>query len=246
VGVAGFTEESFTALGETRAVFRRGTGPAVIVIHEVPGITPEVAAFGREVADAGMTAVLPSLFGTPGKELSAGYGLAETVRACISREFTTFALDRTSPIVAWLRELAAAEHARCGGPGVGAVGMCLTGGFALGMMVDPVVVAPALSQPSLPFPIGSARKAAVGLSDADFERVKERVAAGTCVLGLRYQDDKMSPRDRFATLRRELGENFVGVELPGSKHSVLTTHRVDSAVTRLLDFFRERLGVSPA
>jgi dienelactone hydrolase len=246
VGVDGFTEESFTALGETRAIFRRGAGPAVIVIHEVPGITPEVAQFGRDVADAGMTAVLPSLLGTPGKALSVGYGLTEAVRACVSREFTTFAMNRTSPIVAWLRELAVAEHTRCGGPGVGAVGMCLTGGFALGMMVDPVVVAPALSQPSLPFPLGRARKAAVGLSDADFERVKERVAKGTCVLGLRYEGDRMSPGDRFATLRQELGDNFIGVELPGSKHSVLTTHRVESAVTQLLDFFRDRLGVASA
>lgn len=36
-----------------------GTGPAVIVIHEVPGITPLVAEFGRKVAQRGMTAVLP-------------------------------------------------------------------------------------------------------------------------------------------------------------------------------------------
>ena len=243
MGVDGFTEEPFTALGETRPLFRRGTGPAVIVVHEVPGITPEVAQFGRDVADAGMTAVLPSLFGTPGRPVSIGYALGVTVRCCISKEFTTLALDRTSPITAWLRELARAEHARCGGPGVGAVGMCLTGGFALAMMLDDSVVAPALSQPSLPLPIGRRRKAAVGLSDADFQRVKERAAEGTCVLGMRYAGDRMSPGDRFATLRRELGDNFIGVELPGSKHSVLTTHRDDGAVRQLLDFFRERLDV---
>jgi dienelactone hydrolase len=243
VGVAleGFEAGTFSALGTERDVYRRGTGPAVIVVHEVPGITPEVARFGREVADAGLTAVLPSLFGTPGRAMSVGYAAGSVARCCISREFTTLGLGRTSPIVDWLRRLAAAEHERCGGPGVGAVGMCMTGGFALGMMVDPVVVAPVVAQPSLPFPLGSKRKAAVGLSDADFEAVKERVAEGTCVLGFRFEGDRASPGERFETLRRELGDGFIAVELPGSKHSVLTEHRVDTAVQRTLDFFRERL-----
>lgn len=237
----GFEQESFSALGTEREVYRRGSGPAVIVIHEVPGITPLVAQFGREVAEAGMTAVLPSLFGEPGRPMSLPYVLKSITGACIAREFTTMALGRTSPIVDWLRRLAVAEHERCGGPGVGAVGMCFTGGFALGMMVDPVVQAPVLSQPSLPFPLGAKRKAAVGLSDADLEAVKQRVAEGTCVLGLRYQGDKAVPPERFETLRRELGDGFVAVELPGNKHSVLTEHRDDPSVAKVLDFFRDRL-----
>jgi dienelactone hydrolase len=237
----GFEVGTFSALGTERDVYRRGTGPAVIVIHEIPGITPLVAAFGREVADAGMTAVLPSLFGTPGKPMSFGYIADSFTRACISREFTTMGLGKTSPIVDWLRRLAAAEHERCGGPGVGAVGMCLTGGFALGMMVDPAVVAPVLSQPSLPLPLGAKRKAAVGLSPADLEAVKERVAGGTCVIGLRYEGDRAVPAARFETLRRELGDGFVAVELAGDKHSVLTEHRHDESVTKVLDFFRSRL-----
>ncbi|MCU1376430.1 MAG: hypothetical protein JWO68_3716 [Actinomycetia bacterium] len=237
----GFEQGRFSALGTERDVYRRGSGPAVIVIHEIPGITPLVADFGREVADAGMTAVLPSLFGTPGKPMSFGYIANSFTRACISREFMTMGLGKTSPIVDWLRRLAGAEHERCGGPGVGAVGMCLTGGFALGMMVDPVVKAPVLSQPSLPLPLGAKRKAAVGLSDADFEAVKARVAEGTCVLGLRYEGDRAVPRDRFETLRRELGDNFIAVELPGDKHSVLTEHRDDASVAQTLQFFRDRL-----
>ena len=241
VDLDGFDRATFTALGSAREVYRRGTGPAVIVVHEVPGITPEVARFGREVADAGLTAVLPSLFGTPGKRMTVGYAATEVLRCCVSREFATMAVGRTSPITAWLRALAASEHERCGGPGVGAVGMCLTGGFALAMMVDPVVVAPVLSQPSLPFPLGRTRKAAVGLSDDDFAAVKDRVAAGTCVLGLRFQGDTASPSERFATLRQELGDGFLAVEYPGRKHSVLTNHRVDDAVDRVLAFLRERL-----
>ena len=182
----GFERSSFTAEGATRTVYRTGVGPAVIVISELPGITPSVAEFARTVAGIGCTAVLPHLFGEDGRPPSAGYTLASLARTCVSREFTILALGRTSPITTWLRALARDEHGRCGGPGVGAVGMCLTGGFALAMMVDEVVLAPVLSQPSLPFPLGAARRRAIGISDADTRRVVERVAAGVCVLGLRF------------------------------------------------------------
>src|SRR5919204_3804181 len=195
--------------GVTRRVFRGGSGPAVIVIHEVPGLHPEVIAFGRRVVDAGFTVYMPSLFGTPGKEFGWGYTVRTMPRVCVAREFASFALDRTSPITVWLRRLADDAHAQCGGPGVGAVGMCFTGGFALGMMVDDTMLAPVLSQPSLPFPVGKRRKASIGISDADLELVKARVAQGACVLGLRFSADPAVPPERFETLRRELGDAFI-------------------------------------
>ncbi len=185
----GFTKESFEADGTRRDLYRIGTGPAVIVISEMPGITPSVAQFGRRVAAAGCTAVLPHLFGQPGRPPTPGYVMQSLGPACISREFTAFALKKTSPVTAWLRQLAAAEHERCGSPGVGVVGMCFTGGFALAMMVDDVVLAPVLSQPSLPFPLSKKYKADIGISDEDLARVKERTAAGTCLLGLRFSND---------------------------------------------------------
>ena len=155
----------------------------------MPGITPLVAEFGRKVVAAGCTAVMPSIFGDPGRPVSGLYALQSIGPACVSREFSAFALKKTSPITVWLRQLAAAEHERCGGPGVGVVGMCFTGGFALAMMVDDIVLAPVLSQPSLPFPLSKKYKADVGISDADLARVKERTAQGTCLLGLRFSND---------------------------------------------------------
>ncbi len=105
-----FTRATFTSSAAQRHdVYRRGAGPAVIVIHEVPGITPLVAAFGRRVAERGMTAVLPDLFGTPGREATIGYVLSSMARACVNAEFTVLATNRTSPIVGYLRELAAHE-----------------------------------------------------------------------------------------------------------------------------------------
>ena len=124
----GFEMTPFTSSsGRTRDVYRTGTGPAVIIIHEVPGITPLVAAFGRKVAERGMTAVLPSLLGTPGRPVTIPYALSSLARACVSKEFMLLALNKTSPIVDYLRELAAHEREAHGGPGVGAIGMCLHG-----------------------------------------------------------------------------------------------------------------------
>ena len=138
----GWERSEFTADGRTRQVYRRGTGPGVVVIHEIPGITPKVATFANDVVASGFTVVMPSLVGTPGRAISGPYGLASMAKVCIAREFTVWALQQTSPIIQWLRALAADLHASAGGPGVGAVGMCFSGGFALGMMVDNTMVAP--------------------------------------------------------------------------------------------------------
>lgn len=253
-----FERSTFTHDGVTRTVYRTGSGPAVIVISEIPGITPNVARFARMVAAIGCTAVMPHLFGDDGREPTVGLAVRQLAHACVSKEFAVLALNRTSPVTVWLRSLARSEHERCGGPGVGVVGMCLTGGFALAMMVDEVVVAPVLSQPSLPFPVNARHRRALGISDADVERVKERVAAGVCVLGMRFTGDRAVPPERFAALRQLLGDGFVGVELdssPGNPHghrkaahSVLTEDLDDrpgtptrEALDQVLDLFRTRL-----
>ena len=253
-----FVAHEVTYDGERKTVYRKGEGPAVVVISEIPGITPAVADFARRVADLGCTVAMPSLFGDPGRPISNGYAARSLTGACVSKEFATWAAGRTSPVTAWLRHLARDLHDELGGPGVGVVGMCLTGGFALAMMVDEEVVAPVLSQPSLPFPVGTGRKRDLGISAEDLTRVKERVDEGICVLGLRFTGDPVMPADRFARLREELGDGFVGVEIDSSKgnphgiptnaHSVLTEHLVDEpghpthdALNQVLDLFRERL-----
>ncbi len=259
----GFDKDTFAALGRRHDVYRTGSGPAVIVIHEVPGITPLVAAFARKIAERAMTAVLPELFGTAGAVESTRYLLNEVARACVSSEFTKLALNKTSPVTAYLRALATHEHERCGGPGVGAVGMCLTGGFALAMSVDPIMLAPVLSQPSLPLPFREAQRRALGLSDDDLATVKTRVEGGLCVMGLRFSGDKTSPPERFTRLREELGDSFLGVEIDSSSsnpwgyakraHSVLTTDYSDAensptraALDGVLEFLTTRLGVGEA
>ena len=235
-----WTEGTHTADGITHATYRKGSGPGVIVIHEVPGIIPEVVDFAEEVVGRGHTVVLPHLFGTPGREATVPYSMATMGKLCVNREFTMFALHRTAPIAGWLRSLARSLHEELGGPGVGAVGMCFTGGYALAMLADAPVAAPVLAQPSMPAAVGKARAADLGLSPSDLAAVKKKVSAGCQVLGLRYADDPAVGR-RFDTLRNELGDNFIAVEFPGRKHSTLTVHRQQEGVDRVLDFFTEKL-----
>lgn len=241
--LADWVKSDFTATGLTRDVYRKGAGPAVVVIHEVPGITPLVTAFADEVVARGFTVVMPDLVGTAGKEPSNVYGLASILKVCVAREFATMALNQTSPIISWLRALARNLHNEVGGPGVGAVGMCFSGGFALGMMVDDIMLAPVLSQPSTPFAVGKKRGADLNLSPDDEAAVIERAQQGCQVLGLRFTDDKLVG-DRFSTLRDKLGDAFIAIELPSknkSDHSVLTEQRDDESVERVLDFFVEKL-----
>jgi dienelactone hydrolase len=267
--LAMYDEQSFTSGGATHRVFRRGAGPAVIVIPEMPGISPMVLGFADRVVALGCTAIVPDLFGRAGRDPLAGNQLAAKarsagtiIRTCVRREFTAFAAGGSSPVVDWLRALAHDEHTRCGGPGVGVVGMCFTGGFALAMAVDEAVLAPVLSQPSLPLPISSRHKGSIDVSDEALDVVAGRCAGdGLRVLGLRFDGDPFVPPERFEYLRRRLGDGFVAVELDQAhgnpngplahRHSVLTGDLIDepgeptrAALEQVLDLLRSRLLAS--
>ena len=233
-------EHTDPTTGVVHPTFRRGSGPGVVVIAEIPGITPEVVTFADEVVDQGFTVVLPHLFGEVPSATGPGAAVRTLARVCVNREFNKLRLRETSPIAAWLRSLARTLHAELGGPGVGALGMCFTGGFALAMMVDDAVAAPVVAQPSLPFAIGRARGADLNLSPEDLAAVRRRAAAGCQVLGVRYADDP-AVGTRFETLTAEIGDAFVRVELPGRRHSTLTAHRQQEAVDRVLAFLRDKL-----
>ena len=257
MALSDYTIEPFTHDGLSHDVHHRGEGPCVLVAAEIPGITPTVTAFADRLVDRGMSVAMPSMFGTPGKDSTTARAIGVIGRSCVSREFHALATRDSSPATAWLRALGRSLHERHGGPGIGFVGMCFTGGFGLAMMLDDTVVAPVLSQPSLPFGIGKERRASVALDDEQLTAVAERAAAGCSVLGLRFTGDPMVPAERFETLRTALGDNFVGVEIespdeangiPKNAHSVLTEHLVDEpgnpthdALHQVLDFLEGRL-----
>ena len=250
-----FEARELTLQGTTKRVFVAGSGPAVLVMTEMPGITPHVARFARFVRDAGFTVWMPDLFGDAGRPISTAYTAGSVLRACMSREFRALAANASSPVTRWLRALAAHAHPLCGGKGVGAIGMCFTGNFALSLMLEPAVRAPVLSQPSLP--IG--RAGGMHIAPAELAAVKERlVRDDLTVLAYRFAGDAFCRAERFAAYQAALGDRFVSRVLPDSAanpdspmknpHSVVTLHLIDrageptrAALDEILGFFVERL-----
>ena len=258
--LTGWARAPFTGAGLTYDCFEKGSGPGVVLIPELPGITPEVLGLAEHLVDAGFTVVVPSPFGEPGRPMTAGYTVRTLARICVSAEFRAFATDTHRPITDYLRAVAADLATRTPGSGVGVIGMCFTGGFALAVAVDQSVLAAVASQPSVPFPLGGARRLDPGLSSAELDTVAARAAAGdVCAIGLRFSEDGNSPRARFDTLKARLGDAFEVIELdssPGNPgrfssgaHSVLTSevrevpgHPALAARERVVEFLRERLA----
>jgi len=257
-----FPHREITLDGVEKVVHVAGSGPAVIVMTEMPGISPHVARFSRWVRDAGFTIYMPSLFGRDGAIPSAEEGAEIFRRACVSAEFRAFASNESSPVTQWLRALARLAHHECGGPGVGAIGMCFTGNFALSMMLEPSVLAPILSQPSLPLD----DPAGIESSPDELEAVRQRLERDDLtVLAYRFEGDRFCMAQRFASYKEALGDRFRGRVLPDDAantdvppffarhvacpHSVVTVNLIDeagqptvAARDEMLSFFTERLA----
>jgi len=257
----GFIERDITLDSITKRVYVAGSGPAVIVMAEMPGISPHVARFARWVRDAGFTVYMPSLFGRDGAVPDAGEGVQVFQRACMSAEFRALESNASSPVTQWLRALARHAHSECGGPGVGAIGMCFTGNFALTMMLEPAMLAPVLAQPSLPLK----EPAGLEIAPHEIEAVRQRLdREDLTVLAYRFEGDQICRAERFAAYAQALGDRFIARTLPDSAaskdvapffarhvpypHSVVTQHLIDeagqptiAARDEILQFFKKRL-----
>ena len=257
-----FARREITLDGLAKRVYVAGSGPAVIVMSEMPGISPHVARFARWVRDAGFTVYMPSLFGREGAVPGAEEGLAIFRQACVSAEFRALAANQTSPVTKWLRALARLAHRECGGRGVGAIGMCFTGNFALAMMLEPAMLAPVLAQPALPLK----DPAGIEIAPEDIKAVRERLERDDLtIMAYRFEGDKFCRAERFAAYAAALGDRFVGRVLPDSAantdvppffarhvacpHSVVTAHLIDAAGQptiaardEILAFFARRLA----
>ncbi len=255
-----FARKSYRVDGAEKVVLTNGsTGPAVIVVHEVYGFTETHARLCRWIAEAGFRVFSPILFGRPDASNPEKQSLARIAGLCVSREITLFAQHRSSPVVDWLRGLARTVHGECGGAGVGVVGMCLTGGFALSMAVEPAVLCPVMAQPGLP----ATKPAAIDISRTELDAVRARVRdEGLEVRGYRFAGDTICRAARFETLASELGPGFAATTLPDAAgnpaspmaqagkppHSVFTGDLIDApgeptraAVDEIIGFFRSRL-----
>ena len=251
-----FTRREITLGGKTRLVYIAGSGPAVVVMTELPGISPHVARFARWVRDAGFTVYMPHMFGKDGAVPSVLGAVTTIARACISKEFRAFSANASSPITRWLRALAALAHKECGGKGVGAIGMCFTGNFALSMMLEPAVLAPVMAQPSLPLNYA----AGMAIDPGELNAIKVRLdAEDLTVRAYRFEGDSFCKAERFAAFAQALGDRFEPRVLPDeaanpntqmkNPHSVVTLHLIDEAGQptvqardEILEFFRMRLN----
>jgi dienelactone hydrolase len=257
-----FDSRVVTLDGVTKVVHVAGTGAAVIVMTEMPGISPHVARFSRWVRDAGFSVYMPSLFGQDGSVPNVEDGTAIFQRACMSAEFRAFAANESSPVTMWLRSLARLAHGECGGPGVGAIGMCFTGNFALTMMLEPSMLAPVLSQPTLPLD----DPAGMHIAPDELAAVRRRLERDDLtVMAYRFKGDRFCKAQRFAAYSEALGDRFIARVLPdsaanpdsppffeqvvASPHSVVTAHLIDeagqptiAARDEILSFFAHRLA----
>jgi len=257
--LTGWTPAPFTGGGFTHDVYRKGEGAGVVLIPEIPGLHPGVLGLGNHLVDNGFTVAIPSLFGEPGKAITPGYALSTIARACVTREFAAFATGKQRPVTQFLRALARDLNETTPGKGVGVIGQCFTGGFALAAAVDDAVLAPVLSQPSVPLPLTLKQRRDPGLSEVELGVVADRAANdGLCALGLRFSEDKMAPGERLATRKERLGDACEVIEsgsAPGDPHglsrvahSVLTDqvreidgHPAYEARKRVVQFLTERL-----
>lgn len=257
--LTGWTVAPFSAAGYTHDVYRKGEGPGVVLIPEIPGLHPGVLALGNHLVDNGFTVAAPSLFGTPGAPAVSAGGMLTLARACVAREFAAFATNADRPVAHYLRALARDLNEKTPGKGVGVIGQCFTGGFALAVAVDDSVLAPVLSQPSLPLPLTPKQRRDPGLSEDELKVIEQRAAdEGLCAMGLRFSEDRMSPGDRFKTLKDRLGDAFEVIEINSKlgnehgigrmAHSVLTDqvrevdgHPAYEARKRVVEFLTQRL-----
>jgi dienelactone hydrolase len=257
--LTGWSAEPFTAAGFTYDVYRKGAGPGVVLIPEMPGLHPGVLALGNHLVDNGFTVAAPSLFGAPGAKAVRPGMVPVLLRGCVAKEFAAFATNADRPVAHYLRALARDLNVKTGGKGVGVIGQCFTGGFALAAAVDDSVLAPVLSQPSLPLPLTPKHRSDPGLSEAELKIVERRAANdGLCAMGLRFSEDGLVPRARFKTLKDRLGDAFEVIEINSKKgnehgltkmaHSVLTDqmrevdgHPAYEARKRVVEFLTARL-----
>ena len=236
-----------TIRGHSRdfTVFKRGSGPPVVIFHELPGLSPATFRLGHLLSEAGFTVYLPLLFGSPSEYAPR----RNFFRVCLNPQFRCFSKTTLGPIADEMKAVVDAIDARHGRAGVGAIGMCLTGALPLELVAkkSPIKAA-VVAQPAMP--LRDKRAVAVpanALREIDIP-----------VLVTRFSEDGKSPRERLELLDAEL-ENTTTIEIDSSpknqfgfdksSHAVLTSwfrnepgHPTRDVLDRAIAMFRKALA----
>lgn len=243
-----YSFESLTNLGDNicHDVYQRGNGAPVLIIQELPGIGQATLRLADKFVEQGFTVFMPHLFGSIGKVSMVG-NLARVF--CMRKEFHLFSANKCSPIVDWLKTLCRDIKHQEGAKGVGVIGMCLTGNFAISLIGDDSVLAAVASQPAMPLH----KQNSLHMSDEETQEVKDGIDKSAPMKAYRFELDLMSTAAKFQCISEKLnadGKNRVDLKtLPGKGHSVLTLDFVDQAghptsqaLDEILDYFKTQLN----
>ena len=264
----GFSPFTFAYADMTHSVFHAGSAgkPPLLLMPEIAGVSPGLLLFANRLIEAGYQIYLPWLFGPLGERAP----VRNALKLCISREFAKLRAGVSAPVTRWLRGLAAHISERNGGGRVGAIGMCLTGAFAIPLVIDPEVVAAVAAQPSVPLsPLftlfgmqAGSGLAQLNVSVDQIAAARARLDAGEArLLAVRCRADRICPPQKLQTLRdefpvglevREYGEAGDRNRLGDRPHATFTKeyrlepqasddHHSRQAFRDLLDFFERHL-----
>jgi len=228
-------------------VYTKGDGPVILLIQELPGIGAATLRLADKLVASGFRVVMPHLFGPLGKISIVGNA---TRVFCMRREFSLFSKHQTSPVVRWLSALGAAIKDQYNVSGIGVIGMCLTGNFAISMMADAAVLAAVASQPSLPL----LSQKALHMSTDDTHHIRTALDEKGAMLAFRFAGDTLCGAAKFSALDATFNDDRERIKLtaiPGKGHSVLTIDFVDKegaptdlALREVIAYFGEKLRKS--
>ena len=241
-----FTADTREGRSISHDVYSRGSGSPVVLIQELPGIGQETLRLADKLVDAGHEVVMPHLFGPLGKT-SIGGNLLRVM--CMRKEFRLMATDASSPVSDWLRFLCREVRDSRSVRGVGVIGMCLTGNFAITLIGDDSVLAAVASQPAMPF----FKQGALHMSPQEIARSREALETEGPMRVLRFADDPLSTIEKSDCIHRTFNddgqERVKEIVLPGKGHSVLTLDFIDEAghptheaLENVLAYFAEKLN----
>jgi len=249
--MAGFHAFAFEAGGCTKTVFAGGQGRAVLLMHDVAGLTPGCIALAERFARGGLRVYMPLLFGWPGQSSRVlGFG-----QAALSRNFNLFADEGTSALTDWLRPLCREISARDHGHRIGVVGMGITGSLAFSLLMESCVAAAVASHPSTPFPLADRSRTYLGIPEEHLVNLRTR--SDVRMLGWRFSEDRLCPPQRFRRLAQLMGRRFDGREIlsgegtafAATAHAVLGSRNphtppIPDAIERTTRFLVARLAVA--
>jgi dienelactone hydrolase len=227
--LTGFSQFSFASAGIGHVVYYGGErhDPPLLLMPEISGLSPGLIGFAERLIAARYQVYLPWLFGPFGERAPR----RNVLKLCISREFANLRAGVSSPITAWLRALAEHISAHNSSANVGAIGMCLTGAFAIPLVLNPKVTAAVAAQPSISCSLLFAslgirepdKMRALNVSEEEIVEARRRLESGTAhLLAVRCRPDRICPAEKLERLR----ELFpVGLETreyyePGDRNSL--------------------------